>query len=1334
MPQLVGIALALYAGAQIALPAIIGAVIELAAIAFTVQGIVAASKAKSPDSAPTTSNLNHLRNLARSGNSPARVIYGHAKVSGVLVYAESADASGNPNPQPNVSDPQAKFLHMVVAVCEGPIDAFEQIFLNDLPMEDAAYKGKAIAIEQHGLRDQRAVRGPVSMASESVALPSDWTESHVGAGIAYLYMILKHDPLVFRAGAPQVRAIVRGRRVYDLRQDISRGGTHLRYDEESWEWSRNPAICLYDYLTNTTYGVGVPPESIDEESVIAAANICDQQVPIQEVDPGVTSHERYTCDGVFESDGNRLAIVDALKGAMGGDLIHRNGKFYMSAGAPLLDVNGRPPSDPLWEPAFTITADDLIEDMKVLPAPGRDQRANTITGSYINDRDGRYEEDSITPFAAPNWLNDDGGTVFAQPVDLPFTVDHQRAVRLAQLELRKSRLWAIGATARTSFAFADVTPYSLGAIYLPEIGWGAPTYPKGKPIVALTTTLNPDWACDIDWREYDEDAFDVSADGEPIIDQLPGTTLPSPFIVNAPRGVAAAAFADRLPDGTRTARVVVTWQAPQGMLVDHYVIGHKHRTDTTYLEGRSPSDTLSFEFFASRYGGYNLYVAAVGVTGTSSRRIHAAVLVDYVLLPPPDIRGFRVSTLGELRFFQWQLAEAAPTDLAGYQMRVLGPYATAEEVPTGNPNASWESARIFPAADAGAITTIASSFETSLPTKQGWYLFLVKAVDRSGLFSSNAAELFAEVAGSTDPKVLASEEASQLGWPGTIRNGRLSRVGNEIRSLSAQRWQDAPTWGDLTTGSDKAIVYDHPEIALRLATAFEPWAKTHGRNADIRVYCRVRDEGGKFGRYGSLRPGLAGKYVQFRLIAKPVDANQRFAVLTFAMRVTAEVQEERADDVRGVDGKLESVARIETRDRWWRRGELTNCVLRNDRVTADAKALALNAGAYLRQYAEAPTHAAYAALTNAWTFAVDVRTLDTAQTDRTIFCIGDQIHMRWKSAGGGTPTVDLTSASFTGEGFAARTAMNLADPALPYPDDGFAWHRIVYTYDGNRLRGYVDTVLRSEQVVNFALVPTGAPVRIGANAGLSGLILAKIDVRELQFWNRALSADEVSEASDGPLRGDEIGLVGYWRLDGDGTDLSPNANTMVLSAVSGDPGDLPSFVRTGSRFSPPYDLSVAGTLAAPVFVTWDGIVGAGESITVHVAFRQPDGTITAWTEIQAAGTQLLSAGVDYSGTRLLCRQVLRSTDPATSPNLQAVSVIVARQQQLGDYIYRPQLEFGSVDSARITAVQDLPIGARVTPAIVAKAEYGVRYKLALSDSLVGINATVDLEIKGAPLA
>ena len=77
--------------------------------------------------------------------------------------------------------------------------------------------------------------------------------------------------MFFPNGFPEITAIIKGKKVYDPRTSTT-------------AWSDNPALCLRDYLTsgkegtNTTiynYGISEDIESVDDDLVIIAANVCD---------------------------------------------------------------------------------------------------------------------------------------------------------------------------------------------------------------------------------------------------------------------------------------------------------------------------------------------------------------------------------------------------------------------------------------------------------------------------------------------------------------------------------------------------------------------------------------------------------------------------------------------------------------------------------------------------------------------------------------------------------------------------------------------------------------------------------------------------------------------------------------------------------------------------------------------------------------------------------------------------------------------------------------------------------------------------------------------------
>ena len=69
-------------------------------------------------------------------------------------------------------------------------------------------------------------------------------------------------------GFPNISFLVHGKKCYDPTLDSTQTGTwrtanyptdtHRIGNENTWEHTTNPVICLIDYMTNTKYGLGIP--------------------------------------------------------------------------------------------------------------------------------------------------------------------------------------------------------------------------------------------------------------------------------------------------------------------------------------------------------------------------------------------------------------------------------------------------------------------------------------------------------------------------------------------------------------------------------------------------------------------------------------------------------------------------------------------------------------------------------------------------------------------------------------------------------------------------------------------------------------------------------------------------------------------------------------------------------------------------------------------------------------------------------------------------------------------------------------------------------------------
>ena len=249
-----------------------------------VGGLVAAGLSYLMAPKPSTPNLfgqDQARGVQQNISNPAGplpVIYGKYRLAGTRVYIE-------------VTGSENQYLWLVIAWCEGTIDAIEKLYFDELPEDDGRFSG-LVDFWHHLGTDSQTVDTNLDAAS------SKWTSAHRGRGVAYSVVKLTYDRKRPDAWpqVPVVSAIVRGKKVVD----VTAGGAAA--------YSNNPANCLYDYLTNTRYGLGFPSTDIDLASFQTAQAICDA-IMTNAPEPAQAT---YTCDGVINIDGDPLENVRAL--------------------------------------------------------------------------------------------------------------------------------------------------------------------------------------------------------------------------------------------------------------------------------------------------------------------------------------------------------------------------------------------------------------------------------------------------------------------------------------------------------------------------------------------------------------------------------------------------------------------------------------------------------------------------------------------------------------------------------------------------------------------------------------------------------------------------------------------------------------------------------------------------------------------------------------------------------------------------------------------------------------------------------------------------------------
>jgi hypothetical protein len=324
-----------------------------------------------------------------------RTVYGRALLGTISAYAETTGTSN-------------EVLHLIQVLCEGPIDSIETVYFDG---EEVAfdisgnvtgkYAGAAVVKKYLGAAGQ--VVDPTLEGASAI-----WTTDHKLTGIAYLYVKLTINLQVF-TGIPAITAVVKGKAdIYDPRTGLS-------------GYSRNPALCLADYLTTPLTGPGIAYADLDANALAHAADVCDEVVATTTI---AGTEPRYTCQGVIDSSETVEDNARRFVQAMAGDMIQQGGSFVINAGEYQV-------------PTFTIDEDMLAGGIVFSSLQPRTARANIIKGTFQSEANAwqQFDFPSITDAAA---VAMDGQEVISD-VGFALVDSGAQAQRLANIQLRQAR-------------------------------------------------------------------------------------------------------------------------------------------------------------------------------------------------------------------------------------------------------------------------------------------------------------------------------------------------------------------------------------------------------------------------------------------------------------------------------------------------------------------------------------------------------------------------------------------------------------------------------------------------------------------------------------------------------------------------------------------------------------------------------------------------------------------------------------------------------------------------------------------------------------------------------
>lgn len=626
-----------------------------------------------------------MRGITQTSREPAssrKTIYGRMRVGGQVVFISH---SGDDN----------KFLNMAIVFATHEIQAYDEIWFNDNKVWDTTNGfiddwGTYVTIDRKfGTSGQAA---STQLTGANVL----WTANHKLSGIAYIAFKLKWNADKFPQGVPNITAVIRGKKVYDPR-------------DQSIGYSQNPALCLRDYMLDQSYGLGEVAANINNQSVIDAANLCEEQVTL---DAGGTQ-DRYQCNGVIDTANQIKANIEQLLASMGGRLTYSGGEYFVDGAE-------------YKAPTLTFTESDIVSDIQTQTKQSRRGIYNGVKGIFVSEEKNFKVLDYPAQISS-TYETEDGDPIYLD-MALPCVTNNTQAQRLAKIALLKSRQQVV-MTMTTNLKGLRVKVGDTIQVTNDRLNYSSKVFEVIDYSLAITDgALGVNLSCIetasaiYDWTTSDEEDF-LSGGELALYD---GRTVDNVTSVgHTPIGLKG-------PDGKLITSVDLAWTAPTDAFIEFYIVTVEKDSDGNVFEYQTREPRLRVPELTIG-SAYEFIVKAenlVGVRSTGTTLNVASLAGDTTAPSAPT----STSATGGVRQITAEWTNPTDDDFKHVEVYI----ADSNSIP-GSPHGVVNGEEF--------VYTLASN-ETSATTKYFW----LKSVDYTGNKSAATASFNATsvVANTTD--------------------------------------------------------------------------------------------------------------------------------------------------------------------------------------------------------------------------------------------------------------------------------------------------------------------------------------------------------------------------------------------------------------------------------------------------------------------------------------------------------------------------------------------------------------------------------------------------------
>jgi len=424
--------------------------------------------------------------------------------------------------------------------CQGVWADYGKKVYAEVLMGDQTLGSTFVGMGPGGTPDDTNLLGP-----RIVNATNPWTAQCSLVGMTAIWLRLHYNDAYFANGLPQISFHISGKK------DIS----DPRTSPPTIGYTENAALCIADYLNNTTFGFKASyGTEIPLSPLIAAANVCDEAVSLAS---GGTE-PRYACNGGFTLAMRRGEVLRNMLTSCAGRLTYTEGQFVIWPAS----WYGSTPVSITGGSIYSMAAGAF----RWKPAVSVSELFNGVKGTYVSPVNNwqasdfpRYAQDSTHGFGSDQFLIADGGDRRWLDVQFPFTISCPSAQRLAKIELMRRRQQGTG-TFLLNMAAYQFTPMDVIALDLSYFAWTA----KNLEVLAARLKLEtqsgtaPLLGVELDVQETDSSvyAWSIGEELSPAGYQqaiTPSTATPAP-----PTNVI-------LTNGSGS--IIVTWTAPADAFV-----------------------------------------------------------------------------------------------------------------------------------------------------------------------------------------------------------------------------------------------------------------------------------------------------------------------------------------------------------------------------------------------------------------------------------------------------------------------------------------------------------------------------------------------------------------------------------------------------------------------------------------------------------------------------------------------------------------------------------------------------------------------------------------------